>query len=167
MLRKALWLGALLVTVLLVALLVNAEGLYIKLVRSLDDVETWMTLVGVEEQERKVVIHFEVLFHNTSEVSMWVEAINTQLYINGEYAGAHSITEGNIEIPPQEKKAVPLEAHLWSARKQLLEQAQLSQSGAQLGIIGRARVRIEVGRVALKTFYQVGGSFSLGKGGEQ
>jgi len=139
--------------------LIDTERQYLIFVESLDDVEVELIWVDTVEEVGKITLRFEALFHNSSDLTMYVEALNTQLYINGKYAGAHHITESRHRVPPQGEQAVPLQAVLWERRAHLLKEAQAS--GGNLQVIGRARVRFETGGTSLKVFYDVKGTFEL------
>ena len=158
--QAILWLSAVAVTLLSALLLANAEARYIDFIASLDDIDVGIRWVDIQETPQNLKLRFEVDFHNTSAHTLWVEAINTQFFIDGEYAGAYSISEGRYRVPPGETRSVPLQAVLWGTRVQLFQQARASGEG-QLNIIGRARVRIEIGSAELKVFYPVRGTFSL------
>ncbi len=158
--QRVLWLSAVAVTFLSALLLANAEARYIDFIASLDAIDVGIRWVDAQETPQNLKLHFEVDFHNTSAHTLWVEAINTQFFINGEYAGAYSISEGRYPVPPDETRSVPLQAVLWGTRVQLFQQARASGEG-QLNVIGRARVRIGIGNAELKVFYPVRGAFPL------
>lgn len=158
--QVALWLGAVAVTALSALLLLQAEARYIDFIGSLDDIDVRVRWVGLEGTPERTKLRFAVDFHNTSAHTLWVEAINTQLFVDGEYAGAYSIAEGRHPVPPGELRSVPLEAVLWEARARLLQQALDSPEG-RLSVVGRSRVRISIGGTELKVFYPVRGVFPL------
>jgi len=156
---KYIWGSALLLAVILAALLVRTEGRYLQFTRSLSQLNAQIHWAKTEVGAERTVLSFEVIFHNTSTLPIWVEAVNTQLSIGGKSAGGYSITEGNYRIPPGAERAIPLAIPLWAERRALLAQAKAQ--GAQLSLSGRARVGIGVGSGRLIAFYQLRGSFSL------
>jgi hypothetical protein len=156
---KLLWASALALVLVLGALLVNTEGRYLQFVVSLGDIDTKIVWIKTDAGPEMTLLTFNVVFHNTSKLPMWVEAINTQMYLGGEFAGAPSITEGSYEVPPEGESSIPLTAALWAARRQLLEQTKAH--GGDLHLEGRARVRIGADKTDLRTFYPVSGTFSV------
>lgn len=156
---KYIWSSALLLVVILAALLVRTEGQYLQFTRSLSQLDAQIHWIKTEVGPERTVLSFEVIFHNTSTLPIWVEALNTQLSIGGKFAGGYSITEGNYRILPGERRAIPLAIPLWSERRAMLALAK--ERGAKLSLSGRARVGIGVGAGRLTAFYQLSGSFSL------
>jgi len=154
----------LLVALLTALLLADTERRYLRFIESLDDVEVKLVWSQTEEGSEKTTLHFEAIFRNASDLPLLAEALNTQLFINDEYAGAYSITEGQLRVPPRGERAVPLQVVLWESRAQLFREARASGQG-QLQVVGRARVRLEIGGTALKVFYDVQGTFPLKEGG--
>lgn len=165
--NKILWLGALLLTLITALLLADAESRYVRLVAGLDDVEVELiwNKTRTEQTPEKITLYFEAVFRNTSDLTLYVEALNTQLFINGEYAGAHSITEGRFQVPSQGERAIPLQAVLWESRAELFRQA-LEGSRGRLEVTGRTRISTNIGGTALKAFYDVHGAFPLAGGFE-
>jgi len=148
------------VVIVAAVLLADTERGYLLFIESLDDVEIRLVLLEMTKEGEKTIIHFGAFFHNTSDLTMYVEALNTQVYIKGEYAGAHHITEGHHRVPPHEVRAVPLQVVLWERRARLLQEAQASGEG-ELRVLGRARVLFETGGANLKVFYDVEETFPL------
>lgn len=155
---KLIWAGALALAVVMGLLLANTEGHYIQFITSLSEVSTQVVWAKSEAKPDETLLTFNIVFHNTSPLPMWVEVINTQCYIAEEFAGTYTTTEGNYQVLPGETGAVPLEVPLWSYRNQMLAEAKTR--GAELRLEGKARVHIGRNQ-ALKTFYPVGGTFSL------
>ncbi len=165
-LPRIFWLGALLITLITALLLADTEIRYLHFIESLDDVDVKLFWVQTEETEEKVTLHFEAIFRNVSDLTMNVEALNTQLFVGEEYAGAPSITEGQIPVPPKGEQAVPLLAVLWENRARMFQEARASGQ-SQLRVVGRARVGIQIGTTSLTVFYDVGGTFPLRGGAQQ
>jgi hypothetical protein len=166
--HKLSWLAALGLSVVSAFLLLDVEARYIDFIESLDDITVEVRWVDTRDEQQpqegseKVTLSFEVLFHNASEDVLWVEAINTQLFLNGQYLGAYSIVEGRHEVPAGATQAIPLTAVLWETRRQLLQEARGRGEGTvQLHLIGRARTRLDVGGTELKVFYPVRAAFPL------
>jgi LEA14-like dessication related protein len=143
-------------------LLVDVEGRYLRFIESLNavEVELLWSQAQTEESAEKITLHFEAVFRNSSEVPMAVEALNTELRINGTFAGAPSITEGDFQVPPKGERTVPLQAVLWEKRAKLFQEAQASGQG-RMEVIGFTRVRFHTGRSELKVKYDVRGAFPL------
>lgn len=164
------WLAGLLLALTGGLLLADAEVRYIEFISSIDDIDVELRWVRAERDEsppredprERLTLRFEVGFTNDSAYTVWVEAINTQLYLDGQYAGAYTITEGRYEVPPGERRAVPLVVVLWGKRVELYQSAQASQGWMQ--VVGRARARIAVGGTERKVFYPVRGSFPVALG---
>lgn len=160
-LPKILWLSALLVTLVAAIILADTERRYLRFIESLDDVEVELFWVRTEEGGENISLHFEAVFRNSSDLTLVVEALNTQLFISGEYAGAYAITEGHHRLPPRGEGTVPLRAVLWGNRARLFQEARAS-GREELQVVGRARVRSEIG--SLKVFYDVQGIFPISTG---
>ena len=152
-------------------ILADAEARYIEFITSVDDVDVELDWVGAEplapgagaqgaqDGRERLALRFEVRFTNRTKYTLWVEAINTQLYLDGQYAGAYTITEGRYEVPPGERRSVPLVAVLWEGRVALYNSAVDAQGRMQ--VVGRARIGIALGDTVRKVFYPVRGSFPL------
>ena len=170
-LRTVAWLLGALLALVGTLLLAEAETRYIEFISSVDDIDVELRWVGVEADEaspsgedrrERLTLRFAVEFANDSAYTLWVEAINTQLYLDGQYAGAYTITEGRYEVPPGERRTVPLTVVLWGERVALYRSAETSQGWMQ--VVGRARARLAVGGTERKVFYPVRGSFSVAAG---
>ncbi len=143
-------------------MIADAEARYVAFISSVDDVDVALRWVGFEEPAEpplRLVLRFEAEFRNRTPYTLWVEAINTQLYLGGEYAGAYPITEGRYTIPSGERRVVPVQAVLWGKRVELFRSARAGSG--ELLVVGRARVRIDVGGLERKVFYPVRGRFPL------
>ncbi len=161
--RGLLWLFAFGLAAVSALLLVNVEARYLDFIESLDDINVTVRWAGLEPSPEKTVLRFDVIFHNGSEDVLWVEAINVQLFLDDEYAGAYSIVEGRHEVPPGEARAIPLRATLWRGRAERFRAAQADPQ-ARLLLLGRARTRLDVGGAELKVFYRVQGEFVPAQG---
>jgi hypothetical protein len=156
---KLIWAGALALAVVMGLLLVLTEGRYIQFITSLSEVTTQVVWAKSEAKPDETLLTFNVLFHNTSPLPLWVEVINTQLTIAGDFAGTYTTTEGNYRVSPGETGTIPLEVPLWSYRDKMLADAK--SHGAELHLEGQARVHIGLHQAESKIFYPVVGTFSL------
>lgn len=159
---RTVWLSTLLVTVAAVLLLADTERRYLHFLGEFNEIETslrWERSVPAED-EPKLTLRFKAGFDNQSSLPMVVEALNTQFYIDGEYAGAFSIAEGSNSISPNSEASIPLEVVLWERRRQMLRDAA-DATGTQARVEGRARVRWNLETSKQQAFYNIQGTFPV------
>jgi hypothetical protein len=159
------WIGALILVAVSAWLLAGTEERYVQFIQGVSKVDVRLLWTDTRAQDEKVILGIVALFENHSDLPMWVEALNTQLYLGSEYAGAYSISEGRFEIPPQGEQRVPLQIVLWKTRARLFDELRAAGEG-ELIVRGRARIAIQVGSTSLKVFYRIEGTFSIAQGGE-
>ncbi len=155
-----MWLGALALVAVSAWLLADTEERYVQFIQGIGEVDARLLWTDTRAQDEKVILEILAVFENRSDLPMWVEAINTQLYLGGEYAGAYSISEGRFELPPQGEQRVPLQIVLWKTRARLFDDLRAAGRG-ELIVEGRARIAIQVGDTSLKAFYRVQGTFPI------
>lgn len=160
-----MWIGALLLVAASVWLLAGTEERYVQFIQGVGKVDVRLLWTDTRSQDEKTILGITALFENHSDLPMWVEALNTQLYLGGEYAGAYSISEGRFEILPQGEQRVPLQIVLWKTRARLFDELRAAGEGALI-VRGRARVAVQVGDTPLKVFYRVEGTFPIAPEGE-
>ena len=160
---KILWISAVLIALVTALILADTETRYSRFIEGLNDVGVEVLWSRSEEGTDKTTLHFDVVFRNASELPMSVEALNTQLLINGTYVISPSITEGEFLVAPKGERTVPLEAVLWQNGSKMYLDARASGQG-RLEVTGRTRVRFQTGRSGLKVFYDVQGVFPLREG---
>lgn len=157
--RLWIWAGLWLVTFVMAGMMVTTEARYLRFVDSLDEVDTQVRWTGTHATAERVQLLFEVEFFNGSSLPLWVEAINTAVQLDGEFAGAYTISEGRYLVPVGERRSVPLTVTFWAQRQKQLQAAR--NRGGTLFLAGRARVRFGIGQARLKTFYWISGAFPL------
>lgn len=155
-----IWVTSLLVALIAFVLLADTEQRYLRFIKGLDDVEVELAWVGTDKGEKTITLRFEALFRNRSDMSLSVEALNTQLSIDGKYMGAFNIAEGEYQVPSQGERALPLDVVFWEDRAETLREASASER-TRLHIDGRARARLRIGTQAFKAFYDVEASFPV------
>ncbi len=157
-----LWLSALAIALLAALFVIETESRYVSFLEGSEDVEIELLWSEkLEDEGEKVTLHFEALVRNGSAWPLAVEALNTQLYLEGEYAGAYSIQEGRYPVAARgDERRVPLAAVLWAKKAERLREL-LDSGGGQLEVVGRARVLFDVGGRAIKVFYDVRRAFPI------
>lgn len=155
---KAVWGFALVLALALAGLLVHTEGRYVGFIESLGEIEVTVSGLtarweGETPEARKLELTFTIDFRNTSDLVMWVEAINGVVRLGEAFLGTYTIQEGNYRVAPGEARALPLVATLWQARQKELLAAR--EAGQPLVFTARSRVRFDLGNARLKSFYSV------------
>jgi hypothetical protein len=158
--RKISWLVLIAITLLGIYFAYETDANYLEFIKATDKVQLIVHEGDLRLSKDSAVISFTVEIVNSSPASMWVEAINYHLSINGQYGGYDYMEEarqGEIAIAPGEGRRIPLQTKLRADYLKLLLEARGKGQEVLVSIDGRARTGFEIGRSGLKAFYPIGG----------
>lgn len=167
--RKLSWLGLIGITLLALYFAYETDDNYLEFIRASEEIEIIIHQEDLQIGEEKVVIGFVAEVVNPSPVPMWVEAVNYQININGQYGGYDYMEEakrGEVTVSPGKRREIPLQTELRADYLKLFLQAR-EEGQVLVSISGRARTGFEIGRSGIKAFYPFGGViFKEGETGE-
>ncbi|MFQ6090408.1 MAG: hypothetical protein ACE5LD_03115 [Candidatus Bipolaricaulia bacterium] len=159
MMRKLSWLALIAITLLVLWLAYETDANYLEFIRATDRVQIVIHEGQLQVGKGSATITFVAEVINPSQVPLWVEALNYQLSINGQYGGADFMEEakrGELTVSPGKKREISLRTELRADYLKLFLAAR--EAGEVLvNISGRARMGFEVGQSGIKAFDPFGG----------
>lgn len=161
---RVIWLSVILVSAVAVLILADTERRYMNVLQDLDEVQTNLAWERTEiaPDEAKINVRFQAQVRNESDFPLAVETVDTQLHIDGQYAGAYSITDDDDRLlEPQTETSLPLDVVLWEQRSQMLRNAATSAGEAQARLSGRIRLRMDIETSSLKFHQSIDKTFPV------
>jgi hypothetical protein len=159
MMRKLSWLALIVITFLALYLAYETDANYLGFIKATERIQIIIHEGELQMGKDMATITFVAEVVNPSQVPMWVEAMNYQLSINGQYGGYDFMEEakrGEITVSPGKRRELSLRTDLRADYLKLFLAAQ--EAGQVLvSISGRARMGFEVGQSGMKAFYPFGG----------
>jgi len=157
--RKLSWLALIVITLLSLWLAYETDANYLEFIKATEKIQIVIHEGELQVGDDAAVITFVAEVINPSPVPLWVEALNYQLSINGQYGGYDYMTEakrGELTVSPEKKREITLQTALRADYLKLFLAAR--EAGQVLvSISGRARLGFEVGQSGMKAFYPFGG----------